>query len=238
MKKMSVYFMLVLWAIFTFCFSGVANANLVPNGDFSSGLDGWNATNTNTVVTDYASLSATYTRWDLSSWNTVMDGSFVLLDRSLGVKIPLILGQIPVSISFDYAVAWADPVIPNAGGQYAGGYFYLETYGTGNSVPWGPLSHNEISWYTDGSRQQNVFTGTLYSENIIQHPDILLDGIVMNFLALNPNKALNQIIGIDNIQMTAVPEPAPVPTPEPSTMLMLGMGLAGLAGFGRKFKKN
>lgn len=231
MKKIPIFFTLLLLVVFTFCFSGVAQA-LMVNEDFSNGFTDW-STYGGPVLTDYASLPAEYTnKWDLSSWNNVMDGSFALLSGGgMFKKFPITKGEIPSSISFDYAVAWADPVISNPPG-YATSYFWVETRGivTGDSRRY-DLTHNEIQWSTNGSIQQDVFTNTLNFERLIKYPDKEFDEIYIEILARNPNGSLDSIIGIDNIKIAGS---APAPVPEPSTMLMLGMGLAGLARYGRR----
>ena len=39
-----------------------------------------------------------------------------------------------------------------------------------------------------------------------------------------------------NVNLSVASAPAPAPVPEPATLLLLGMGLAGFAGFRKKFK--
>lgn len=55
-------------------------ASLITNGDFATGdFTGWNATG-NVDVVSYSTLPQAYaSNWDLSSWNSMMNGNFALV---------------------------------------------------------------------------------------------------------------------------------------------------------------
>jgi|GEM_PF-5063969 len=236
MNGTKVCFTVVL--VSTLCFAGIAKANLLSNGDFSTGtLAGWE-TSGNVIATDYASMPAGYRNtWDLSAWNARMDGSFALFESTpshLYAKATQVPGSSPpTSLSLDYAVAWSNPTIPDAGGNpNASGYFYVQTFGVTADGQVHPLTYNEVAWFaTDPGPDKDVITGTLYTQNFIQYPDLDFKDILMDINAYNPNQSLNQIIGIDNVNLS-------VPTPEPSTIILFSIGMAGLAGFGRRLKRS
>lgn len=216
-------FILVSSAVVTL--SGLANATMFPNGDFSTGtLAGWD-TMGNVSVTTYAGMPDVYkNNWDLSVWNNKMDGSFALIDKSasLSATVEVVPGSTLSSLFFDYGVAWS----PNPNTYQ--GYFVIQTYGItadGNSH-W--LSYGEVNLLNSSP---TVFTGS-YSPSYIR--DLGLDYTGISFQLYSISLGTDWIIGIDNVNLSVAP-----PVPEPSTMLLLGFGLAGLglAGFGRNVNK-
>lgn len=238
MHRIKICFTVVLVAASTLCLVVVANANLIFNGDFSNGtLAGWE-TSGNVIATDYASMPANHRNiWDLSAWNANMDGSFALFESTpshLYTKAIQVSGSLPTTLSLDYAVAWSNPKIPDAGGnQYAFSYFYVQTFGvTGDGLAH-PLTYNEKVWFaTDPGLDKDVFTGTLYTQNFIQYPYLYFKEILLDINVFNPNSSFGpQIVAVDNVNLS-------IPTPEPSTLLLLGIGITGLAGVMRRLKRS
>lgn len=242
MRKYRLYLLVVMVTVSLFTNAGVAQAIFLPNGDFSSGLAGWE-TSDGAIVTNFASIPDEYTtRWDLSSWNTVMDGNFALLSNEhhlLERTIALLPGESPTTISLDYAIAWNYDAIPGEPHPY--GYFYLETFGNALGVGRRSLSFDEIQWYVldPTIAGQDVFTGSM-TAGMIQHPGLVFSDITMHIYAFAPNGSLDHIVGIDNVSMVAapVPDPGAAPVPEPSTILLIGFGLTGYAALSRRRRTN
>ena len=169
-----VFFSGVLLAIMVLSLVGGAKANILTNGDFSTGtLAGWE-TNDNVIVVDCSGIPEKHTEmWDLSSWNTRLDGSFALLDATRGhlyAKPTILAGSTPTFLSLDYA-AWANPVIPDdAGNPYAYGYFYIQTDGVTADDKIYSLTYNEVALcVTDQAINKGVLTGTLNTQNFCSY---------------------------------------------------------------------
>lgn len=227
MKKFVVFLSAALAVILPLCLATLAKANLMTDGDFSLGsLAGW-TTSGNVSATDYANMPAAYKNtWDLSAWKNVMDGTFALIETTgdLNSKIIPAPGSTSFSISFDYAVAWDKAQFVSSNSY---GYFVLEVRGVTDEGPAYGLSYSERSWGPLYGLEKGVLTDSFY-QTVIEPPG--LKGLEVSFFVKNPNQAMSQIVGIDNVTLS------PAPVPEPSTMILLGLGLAGLVGYGLKSK--
>jgi hypothetical protein len=228
MRKSLEFFSIALVVVLMLCVASVAKANLITNGDFATGtLAGWDASG-DVIATNYSNMPvADKNNWDLSAWDSRMDGYFALYRHSGFLDLRIALGPdvAPTFLSLDYAVAWSDPIDCTSIG-----YFYADIRGIDADDNWWPLAYKEKQWAGfDFGLDKNVFTGSIYTE-LILHP-VIYNEISVNLYAFNPH-SLNQIVGIDNVNLSVVP------IPEPCTILLVGFGLAGLAGFGRKLKRD
>ncbi|BCS53983.1 PEP-CTERM sorting domain-containing protein [Geobacter sp. SVR] len=217
-----------------------ASALTVINGDFSSGnSSGWNSSGNFSIDTVSNLPTISQGKWDLSSWNSVMDGNFALMQTSpedhisrwFSTSVQLPVAAVPLSLSFDYAVAYE---LTNRSSNPADvGYFRAEVYGKNGQSYYPELTEREIMW-SSREPEKNVFTGhiSLPPEYFIpRSPDY--NDFSINFIFFT--SLFDTIIGIDNIQLEAAPvEPGPAPVPEPATCLLLASGLAGIGAYARK----
>lgn len=158
-----------------------------------------------------------------------MDGNFALIDNyaDLTATVSLLPGSTLTSLSFDYGLAWSNPQSLN--GLNAQGYSVIQTYGIDADGTRHWLSYGEIYWgpfYAD----PGVLTGT-YSTNKFR--DLGLDYKEISFDVYSIRLGLNQVIGIDNVNLSAT-----TPVPEPATLLLLGFGVAGSVITGRRLRRN
>jgi hypothetical protein len=227
MKRSQVFLIVSMVVVAILCCAIAARANLLLSGDFSTGtLSGW-TTQGNVIASGYANIPLAYKNtWDLSEWSNQMSGSFALFETPPG-SIYANTANVSNSTSFvltlDYAVAWK-PAYP------LDGYFYVEVYGMTGDGRVHSLAHKEIEWGVFSGFDKGVFTGSLYTQDFIQYPDLMFKEILLDIQVFNLNQPWPQIVGIDNISLSITP----TPIPEPSSLLLLGLGLAGYAGFKRK----
>jgi hypothetical protein len=210
----------------TLCIAGVANANLITNGDFYSGtLAGWESSKSNVTVTDCENIPLVHENiWDLTVWESRMDGNFAFVEGGefLTTRTDPVPGSSFFTLSMDYAVAWANPT-----GLHPYGYFYIQTFGETDGRRYS-LSYSEIAWTAVDGLEKDIFTGALYTQNFIHWPDLMFDNISVQIGVFNMNQSFTQIVGLDNINLSVMP------VPEPSTLFLVGFGLAFFAKLARK----
>ncbi|MBT1071824.1 PEP-CTERM sorting domain-containing protein [Pelotalea chapellei] len=229
MIRLKLFAPLAALCLSLFCLPAPVQANLLTNGDFSSGSSGWGLSGS-AAVTDTAGLPASYNnRWDLSSWQNSMNGNFILMEGGGGLGTSLELADVralqPFSLYMDYSIAWE---LVNPVGSLNYGYFYVELMGrnaaNGINYPLMPFS-SEIDWISSAEITKNVLTGTLFVPNLSLGVEGLFDRLTVSLLMVNPNQSLFQIAGFDNVRLESAV--SSVPAPEPSTILLLGVALMG-----------
>lgn len=231
MKRNLVFLSVALAVILPVCLTAMAKATLITNGDFSTGtLAGW-TTYGNLVATDYTNLpAASKNTWDLSAWNSRMDGTFALFEPRGGLNTRI--APAPDSSSFflslDYALAWDRSKFVS---PYDYGYFSVEVSGVTDDSRVHALLHKEITWGPFSGLEKGVLTGSLYFNDFFPYPNLVFKELLFDFNVFNPNLTLNQIVGVDNINLSVAP------IPEPTTILLFGLGLAGIAGIRRRSQR-
>lgn len=221
-----------------------AQANVITNGDFSTGtLEGWNASG-DLSIQNMSSLPAELKdKWDLSSWNSVMNGNFLLLsgqsqDASAqlsSVIIPFSTPSVPVSFSFDYAIAWNVRNYASTPAQLVDSYIPISVFGENPRTF--ELQHYEISW--NDYYKNHVITGSVKLTNFAPRLPSY-DAMSVSFYAIRPG-IFDAIVGFDNFNLEVMPidsdvapDSGPAPVPEPATCVLLMISLAGTAWYTRK----
>lgn len=210
MKKI---LMLLSTVILIFGMLDTASANLITNGDFETGdLTGW----THSESVDVVNFSTS----SLPGWLANaqgMNGNFALLgggtssgDSFLRQNFT-VSGATSITLAFDYAFDYFDL---NSSADDT--FIALTTY-TGDVV--GTITMLDLSSSYIGANYGH------YEKTFDLDPAWTLNAS-MSFKLSEVGGWTCSVVGIDNVNVTPVPEPA--------TILLVGIGLIGFATYGRK----
>lgn len=158
---------LMLTALLTTTSATGVWASLITNGDFATGdFTGWNATG-NVDVVSYSTLPQSYvSNWDLSSWNSMMNGNFALVQfnptNTGNHHLTAVITTGPSSpkvASFNYAVAWE--VLNPINEPYYEGYITFDVNGITDTGESRGISFHDYGWVTpQNGPAKGVFTGS------------------------------------------------------------------------------
>jgi len=210
MKKKNIIRTCVLSILSIFLVSS-ASANLITNGDFSSGLSGWNTRGDVTVGTA----------------GPGMDGDFALIGFDDGPAANNRLwqnfdvsGLNQIQVSFDWFFEYLD-------NESNRNDVFLSILKDLDSAPVENITLDELKTNaTPRSNEANLFSGTF--SRLIDVSEFDTDAR-LQFRLTERNGDVYSWAGIDNVNVS--------PVPEPTTILLFGAGLAGLIAVQRRKQK-
>ncbi|TKB07291.1 PEP-CTERM sorting domain-containing protein [Desulforhopalus sp. IMCC35007] len=210
MKKINIIRTCVLSILSIFLVSS-ASATLITNGDFSSGLSGWQTSGDVTVGTA----------------GPGMDGDFALISFSNDIS-PVsrlwqnfdVSGLNQIQITFDWFFEYTDNS-RNSNDVFVSILKDLDSSPVQN-ITLDRLRTNA----TPRSDKTNLFSGTF--NGLIDVSEFDSDAR-LQFRVTDNNGFLGSWAGIDNVSVS--------PVPEPTTILLFGAGLAGLIAVQRRKQK-
>ena len=222
---------LLLLLLFTVLISGTSfgtTIQLLENGDFENGLNGWNTNGDVTLGTNgnNAYLQGQYATMGQNTTVTTWNDHALSQDFFINNSIEEVTLSFNMVISGSDNTRFYDDNVDVYFEQLVCSYWNLTT------------STNILEWQSPDSSNYNI--GITY-EATLSISDYLAD--------VNPNASIlftldedsaywfgdntDIVLNLDNVSVTA--EAAPVP--EPASMILLGTGLIGLAGLRRRKAK-
>ena len=202
--------LLLLAAVFLFLYPMSGQANQIVNGDFSSGLDGWDYSG-GVNTTGNGELILT----DNSAWYY---DSTLVYDAFVAQEVYLASGK--YLLEFDFFNNLSD----NLTDGYWEEYFAVSLFGSSHEYIMDMYETLLMGWneYYGGSAKSYP-TGWYHYELYFNQDDDVTAMLEFYFFDLNGIIGDSMIL-LDNISITEISS-----VPEPSTFTMLGMGICCLA---------